>query len=73
MRRTAPLSALDGGPDEASQDRRDFCERVRRRRVGGGLQLAVGEQSPDPGADGGEDVRHLLVARWGCGVKGERP
>jgi len=55
MRRTAPLSALDGGPDEASQDRRDFCERVRRRRVGGGLQLAVGEQSPDPGADGGEE------------------
>src|SRR5439155_10231632 len=40
-------AALDGGPDEAGQDRRDVCERVRRRRVGGGLQLAVGEQSPD--------------------------
>src|SRR6266498_3179195 len=39
-------AALDGGPDEAGQERRDVCERVRRRRVGGGLQLAVGEQSP---------------------------
>ena len=66
-------AALDGGPDEAGQDRRDFCEWVRRRRIDGGLQLAAGEQSPDPGADGGEDLRHVLVARWGCGVKGERP
>ncbi len=64
-------AALDGGPDEASQDRRDFCERVPRRRVIGGLQLAAYEQSPDSGADGGEDLRHILVARRGCGVKGE--
>jgi hypothetical protein len=66
-------AALDGGPDEAGQDWRDFGERVRRRRVVGGLQLAAGEQSPDPGADGGEDVRYVLVARWGRRVEGERP
>ena len=56
-------AALDGGPEEAGQDRRDFGERVRRRRVVGGLQLPAGEQSPDSGADGGEDVRCVLVAR----------
>jgi len=63
--------ALDGGPDEAGQDRRDVCERVQRRRVVGGLQLAAGEESPDAGEDGGEDLRHVLIARWRCGVKGE--
>ena len=57
------VAALDRGPDEAGQDRRDVCERVCRRRVVGGLQLSAGEQSPDPGADGGEDLRHVLVAR----------
>jgi hypothetical protein len=38
-----------------------------------GAAGTAGEQSPDPGADGGEDLRHVLVARWGCGVKGELP
>ena len=35
------------------------------------LELAAGEQPSDPGADGGEDLRHVLIARWGRGVKGE--
>jgi hypothetical protein len=34
-------------------------------------RTAAGEQSPDPGADAGEDLRDGLVARWRCGVKGE--
>ena len=66
-------TALDGGANEARQDGRDFGERIRRGRVVGGLQVAAGEQVPDTGADGGEDVGHVLVARWGRGVKGERP
>src|SRR5439155_8206030 len=66
-------AALDGGLNEAGQDGRDLGERVRRDRVVGGLQVTAGEQLPDPGADGGEDTRHVLVARWGRGVKGERP
>jgi len=66
-------AALDGGLNEAGQDGRDFGERVRRGRVVGGLQVTAGEQLPDPGADGGEDTRHVLIARWGRGVKGERP
>ena len=36
------------------------------------LELAAGEQPSDTGADGGEDVRHVGVARWGCHVKGQR-
>ncbi len=35
-------SALGRGHDEAGQDRRDFCERARRGRVVGGLELAAG-------------------------------
>jgi hypothetical protein len=35
--------------------------------------VAAGEQASDTGADGGEDVRHVVVARWGRGVKGKRP
>jgi hypothetical protein len=34
------------------------------------LELTTGEQPPDPSADGGE-AGHVLVARWGRGVKGE--
>ena len=34
--------------------------------------MVAGGQLPDAGADGGEDVRHVLVARWRCGVKGEQ-
>ena len=29
------------------------------------LEQAPGEQPPDTGADGGEDLRHLLIGRWG--------
>jgi hypothetical protein len=66
-------TALDGGADEAGPDRRGLGKRVGRCRVVGGLEVAAGEQLPDVGADGSKDVRHLLVARWRCGVKGELP
>ena len=36
-------------------------------------ELAAGEQPFHASADGGEDLRHVLVARWGRGVKGELP
>jgi hypothetical protein len=62
-------AALDGGAGEAGQDGRSFGERVRRGCVVGGLQVAAGEQAPDTGADGGEDVRHVVVARWGRGER----
>jgi len=29
--------------------------------------VAAGEQASDTGADGGEDVRDVVVARWGRG------
>jgi hypothetical protein len=58
-------AALDGGPDEVSQDGRGFAEGVGRRAVGCWLELATGEQPPDPGADGGKDLRQVLIARWG--------
>ena len=64
-------AALDGGAGEAGQDGRGVGERVRRRRVVGGLEVPAGEQPPHAGTDGGEDVRHVLVAREGCRVKGE--
>jgi hypothetical protein len=48
-------------------------QRVGGRVVVFRLELAAGEQLSDPGADGGEDVRHVVVARWRRGVKGERP
>jgi hypothetical protein len=52
---------------EPGQDGRGLGERV------GGLvcrlELAAGEQPSDPGTDGGQDVRHVVVARWGRGVK----
>jgi len=38
-------AALDGGTDDAGQDRRDFGERVRRGRVVGGLQLPATRQA----------------------------
>ena len=63
--------ALDGGPGEAGQDGRGSRERVGRRAVVCRLELAAGEQPPDAGADRGEDLRHVLIARWGRGVKGE--
>ena len=47
-------AALDGGPHEAGQDRRDLGERVERRRVVRGLELTAGEEPPDLGADRGE-------------------
>jgi hypothetical protein len=56
-------AALDGGAGEAGQDGRGVGERVRRGRVVSGLEVAAGEQTSHAGADGGEDVRHVLVAR----------
>jgi hypothetical protein len=64
-------AALDGGADEAGEDRRDFCERVRRRRIVDGLQLAAGEQSPHACADGGGDLCDVLFAWRRRGVKGQ--
>ena len=66
-------AALDGGADEAGEDGRSLGEGVSRRAIVFGLEVAAGEQLLDAGADGAEDVGHVLVARWGCGVKGERP
>jgi hypothetical protein len=63
-------TTLDRGADEASQDGRGLGERVGRRRVVGWLELAAGEE---PHADDGEELSHVLVARWGRGVKGELP
>jgi hypothetical protein len=63
----------DGGAGEAGQDGRGVGERVCRGRVVGGHELAAGEQPPHAGADGGEDVHHVLVARRECGVKSEVP
>jgi hypothetical protein len=39
-------TTLDRGADEASQDGRGLGERVGRRRVVGGLELAAGEEPP---------------------------
>jgi hypothetical protein len=64
-------AALDRGADEAGQDGRGLAEGVGRGVVVFRLELAAGEQSPDTGAGGGEDVRHVFASRWGCGVKGE--
>jgi len=66
-------AALDGGAGEAGQDGRGVGEGVGRGRVVSGLEVAAGEQPPHAGADGGEDVRHVLVAREGCRVNGELP
>ena len=38
---------------------------------GGRWELTTGEQPPDTGADGGEELCHGLIARWGRGVNGE--
>jgi len=57
--------------DEAGQDRRDVGERVRRRRIVGRLELPASETASHAGADGGEGLRHVLIAWRGCGVKGE--
>jgi hypothetical protein len=64
-------AALDGGAEDPGQDGRGLAEGVGRRAVVCWLELATGEQPPDTGADGGEDLRHVLIARWGRGVKGE--
>jgi hypothetical protein len=64
-------AALDRGADEAGQDGRGLAEGVGRGVVVFRLELAAGEQLSDPGADGGEDLRHVFIARWGRGVKGE--
>jgi hypothetical protein len=66
-------AALDGGAHEPGQDGRGLGERVGGRAVVCRLELAAGEQPSDPGTDGGQDVRHVVVARWGRGVKDERP
>jgi len=64
-------AALDGGADDPGQDGRGLAEGVGRRAVVFWLELATGEQPPDPGADGGEELRQVLIARWGRGVNGE--
>jgi hypothetical protein len=45
-------------------DWRGLGERVGGRVVVCRLELAAGEQPSDPGTDGGQDVRHVVVARW---------
>jgi len=50
-------AALDGGAHEASQDGRGLGEWVGGCVVVFRLELAAGEQPPDPGADGGQDMR----------------
>ena len=66
-------AALDGGTDKAGQDGGGVGERVRRGGVVSGFEVAAGEQPPHAGADRGEDVRHVLVAREGGRVEGEVP
>jgi hypothetical protein len=66
-------AALDGGADEAGQDGGGLSEWVGGRLVIFRLELAAGEEPSDPGADGGQDVCHLVIAWWGRGVKDERP
>src|SRR3970282_1836169 len=60
-------AALEGAGGGAAQDGGGVGERVRRGGVVSGLEGAVGEQPPHAGADGGEDVRDVLVAREGGG------
>lgn len=62
-------AALDGGAGEAGQDGGGLGEEVVRRAIILGLEVAAGEESPHAGMDGGEDRRHLCIARRGCGVK----
>jgi len=66
-------TALDGGADEAGQHGRGLAEGIGRRAVIFRLELAAGEQPFHARADGGEDLRHVLIAGRGRGVKGERP
>jgi len=44
---------------------------MRQRAVVFRLELAAGEQPPDADANRGEDLRHILIAGWRCGVKDE--
>jgi hypothetical protein len=64
-------AALDGGADDPGQDGRGLAEGVGRRAGVGWLELATGEQPSDTGADGGEELCHVLIARCGRRVKGE--
>jgi len=56
-------AALDGGAHETGEDWRGLGEWVGGRAIVFRLELVAGEQLPDTGADGGEDLRHVLVAR----------
>lgn len=57
-------AASDGGAHEMGEGGRGFGEWVGGRAIVFRLELAADEQSSDPGADGGEDVRRVGVARW---------
>src|SRR5262249_7039631 len=59
------------GADDPGEDGRGLVEGVGWRAVVCWFALAPGKQPPDTGADGSEDLRHLLIGRWGRGVKGE--
>ena len=66
-------AALDGGAEEAGQHGRGLAEGIGQRAVIFRLELAAGAQPSIARADGGEDLRHVLIAGRGRGVKGERP
>jgi hypothetical protein len=57
------VTPLDGGAHEPGQDGRGLGELVGKRAVVFRLELAAGERLSDLGADGVEDVRHVVVAR----------
>src|SRR5690348_4089234 len=59
-----PGAQGDAPLDEPGQDGRGLGKRVGGRLVVFRLEPA-GEQLSDPGAGGGEDVRYVVVARWG--------
>jgi hypothetical protein len=71
--RTEGDAALDGGAHETGEDGRALGEWVSGRAVVVRLELTTSEEPSDPGADGGEDVRDVGVARWACGVEGDGP
>jgi hypothetical protein len=64
-------ATLDGGIDETRKEGRGLGEGIGGHAAFVRLEPVAPEQPPDPGADRGEDVGHVVVARRRGRVKGE--